>query len=34
LGKYENKDNLFELDVYFVRILIRFYIDFNNSRSL
>jgi len=33
-GKYENKENPFELNVYFVRILIRFYTYSNNSQSL
>jgi len=31
LGKNENKKNLFEWNVYFVRILLRFYTYSNNS---
>jgi len=34
IGKHENKDRLFELNVYFVRILIRFYTYSNDSQSL
>jgi len=32
--KHENKENLYELKVYFVRTLIRFYAHSNNSKSL
>ena len=34
LEKHENKEKLFELNVYFVRILARVYAYSNNSQSL